>query len=156
MGAIVTTFPISASIDSSGYQTTLLLYGMIFGVVGVLAAQGLRPAPTLAATPETSQSGLATGAMLKHPIFWLMFLMMSLMSTSGLMVISQMDNFAADFGVAKMMVWGLAALPLALTLDRFTNGLTRAFFGWLSDRIGRENTMFLRFLSKPRRCPRGC
>jgi MFS transporter, OFA family, oxalate/formate antiporter len=145
MGAIVTTFPISASIDSSGYQTTLLLYGMIFGVVGVLAAQGLRPAPTLAATPETSQSGLATGAMLKHPIFWLMFLMMSLMSTSGLMVISQMGNFAADFGVAKMMVWGLAALPLALTLDRFTNGLTRPFFGWLSDRIGRENTMFLAF-----------
>jgi OFA family oxalate/formate antiporter-like MFS transporter len=47
MGAIVTTFPISASIDSSGYQTTLLLYGMIFGVVGVLAAQGLRPAPTM-------------------------------------------------------------------------------------------------------------
>ena len=145
MGAIVTTFPISASIDSSGYQTTLLLYGLIFGVVGVLAAQGLRPAPILAATPETSQSGVATGAMLKHPIFWLMFLMMSLMSTSGLMVISQMGNFAADFGVAKMMVWGLAALPLALTLDRFTNGLTRPFFGWVSDRIGRENTMFLAF-----------
>ena len=62
MGAIVTTFPISASIDSSGYQTTLLLYGLIFGVVGVLAAQGLRPAPTLAATPETSQSGVATEA----------------------------------------------------------------------------------------------
>jgi len=113
MGAIATTFPISASIDASGYQTTLLLYGMIFGVVGVLAAQGLRPAPTPAATPETSQSGVATGAMLKHPIFWLMFLMMSLMSTSGLMVISQMGNFAADFGVAKMMVWGFAALPLA-------------------------------------------
>jgi OFA family oxalate/formate antiporter-like MFS transporter len=74
-----------------------------------------------------------------------MFLMMSLMSTSGLMVISQMGNFAADFGVAKMVVWGLAALPLALTLDRFTNGLTRPFFGWLSDRIGRENTMFLAF-----------
>jgi hypothetical protein len=54
---------------SSGYQTTLLLYGMIFGVVGVPAAQGLRPPPTLAATPETSQSGVATGAMLKHPIF---------------------------------------------------------------------------------------
>ena len=81
---------------------------------------------------------------------------MSLMSTSGLMVISQMGNFAADFGVAKMMVWGLAALPLALTLDRFTNGLTRPFFGWVSDRMAAETQCFLRILSKPRRCPRGC
>ena len=84
-------------------------------------------------------------AMLKTPIFWLMFVMMTLMSTSGLMVISQMANFATEFGVAKMLVWGAAALPLALTIDRFTNGLTRPFFGWVSDRIGRENTMFLAF-----------
>jgi MFS transporter, OFA family, oxalate/formate antiporter len=62
-----------------------------------------------------------------------------------LMVISQIGNFAADFGVTKLTVWGMAALPLALTIDRFTNGLTRPFFGWLSDRIGRENTMFAAF-----------
>jgi MFS family permease len=74
-----------------------------------------------------------------------MFVMMSLMSTSGLMVISQIGNFAADFGVTKLTLWGAAALPLALTIDRFTNGLTRPFFGWLSDRIGRENTMFCAF-----------
>ena len=44
------------------------------------------------------------------------------------------------------MVFGLAALPLALTIDRITNGLTRPFFGWVSDRIGRENTMAIAFL----------
>jgi MFS family permease len=75
-----------------------------------------------------------------------MFVMMTLMSTSGLMVTSQMASFANDFGVAKMLVLGSAALPLALTIDRFTNGLTRPFFGWVSDRIGRENTMFVAFL----------
>jgi MFS family permease len=74
-----------------------------------------------------------------------MFVMMSLMSTSGLMVISQMGTFTKDFGLANVMVWGLAALPLALTIDRFTNGLTRPFFGWLSDRWGRELTMTLAF-----------
>jgi MFS family permease len=42
-------------------------------------------------------------------------------------------------------VFGLAALPLALTLDRFTNGLTRPLFGYISDRIGREPTMFIAF-----------
>jgi oxalate/formate antiporter len=144
-GAIVTTFPISASIAASGYQATLQLYGIAFAVIGVLAALGLRspPEPAPAATSEASGVGSAT--MLKSPIFYVMFLMMTLMATSGLMVISQIGNFAADFGIAKLTVWGAAALPLALTIDRFTNGLTRPFFGWLSDRIGRENTMFIAF-----------
>jgi MFS family permease len=83
--------------------------------------------------------------MLKTPLFWLMFVMMTMMSTSGLMVTSQMASFAADFGVSKVLVFGLAALPLALTIDRFTNGLTRPLFGWISDRLGRENTMCFAF-----------
>jgi OFA family oxalate/formate antiporter-like MFS transporter len=83
--------------------------------------------------------------MLRNPIFYLMFAMMTMMSTTGLMVTSQIGTFAADFGITKVMVWGFAALPLALTIDRFCNGLTRPFFGWVSDRIGRENTMCLAF-----------
>jgi oxalate/formate antiporter len=144
MGAIVTTFPITNSLAAVGYQMTLLQYGAIFGLIGVLAALGLKPAPTSSAlVPEAS--GADTGTMLRSPIFWLMFVMMTLMSTSGLMVTSQMATFAGEFGITKAVVWGLAALPLALTVDRFTNGLTRPFFGWVSDRIGRENTMCLAF-----------
>ena len=44
-----------------------------------------------------------------------------------------------------MLVLGMAALPLSLTLSRVTNGLTRPFFGWVSDHIGREATMALAF-----------
>jgi OFA family oxalate/formate antiporter-like MFS transporter len=146
-GAVVTTFPIASSIATAGYQATLLQYGALLGAVGFLAALGLK-APPVAAHDDAAPGagpGTGTGAMLKTPIFWLMFVMMTLMSTSGLMVISQMANFATEFGVAKLMVWGAAALPLALTIDRFTNGLTRPFFGYISDRIGRENTMFLAF-----------
>jgi MFS family permease len=84
--------------------------------------------------------------MLRAPVFWLLFGMMTMMSTGGLMIISQFAAFARDFGVANVVVFGLAALPLALTVDRITNGLTRPFFGWLSDRIGRENTMAVAFL----------
>jgi MFS family permease len=62
------------------------------------------------------------------------------------MIISQFASFSRDFGVTKVMVFGLAALPLALTIDRITNGLTRPFFGWVSDKIGRENTMAIAFL----------
>jgi MFS family permease len=68
-----------------------------------------------------------------------------MMCTSGLMVISQMGAFTKDFGMADVLVFGVAALPLALSVDRITNGLTRPFFGWVSDKIGRENTMAIAF-----------
>ena len=149
-GAILTTLPISSDLATKGYQETLFSYGWVFAVVGLLAAQGLRRPPReiearLGGQRETL-AGIAPGAMLRTPLFWLLFVMMTMMSTSGLMVISQTAAFARDFGVATVMVWGMAALPLALTVDRVTNGLTRPFFGWVSDRIGREKTMFIAFL----------
>lgn len=148
MGAIVTTFPIADSLAADGHGATLLKFGLIFGAVGVLAALGLRAPPAVAAPTRLAGGGTAdvnTASMLRNPVFWLMFAMMSMMSTSGLMVTSQIGAFAGDFGIAKLTVWGFAALPLALTVDRFCNGLTRPFFGWVSDRIGRENTMALAF-----------
>jgi oxalate/formate antiporter len=143
MGAIVTTFPIADSLAAVGYQATLVKFGAAMAIVGRLAAMGLKPPP--AATHAETGSGVSTGAMLRTPVFWLMFVMMTLMATSGLMVTSQMAAFATEFGITKALVWGAAALPLALTIDRFTNGLTRPFFGFVSDRIGRENTMCLAF-----------
>ena len=144
MGAIVTTFPVSNSLAAVGSRMTLLQFGAIFAVVGLLAALGLKRAPVSAVTMADA-SGSSTRDMLRSPVFWLMFVMMTLMSTSGLMVTSQMAAFAGEFGITKAVVWGLAALPLALSIDRFTNGLTRPFFGWVSDRLGRENTMCLAF-----------
>jgi OFA family oxalate/formate antiporter-like MFS transporter len=151
MGAIVTTFPIAASLASRGVESTLWLFGIVFAAVGFISSQGLRVPPAdLGASVPSALTGVAPrdfrpSEMLKQPLFWLMFLMMTMMATSGLMVTSQMATFAADFGVSKVMVFGLAALPLALTIDRFTNGLTRPLFGWVSDRLGRENTMGFAF-----------
>ncbi|HEV7833151.1 MAG TPA: oxalate/formate MFS antiporter [Caballeronia sp.] len=149
MGAIVTTFPIASSLAARGVDATMLSFGIAFAVVGLLASQGLRVPPShdsvAAIATQAAVPSLRPSQALKSPIFWLMFLMMTMMSTSGLMVTSQMATFAADFGVTKMLVLGMAALPLALTIDRFTNGLTRPLFGWVSDRIGRENTMCFAF-----------
>jgi oxalate/formate antiporter len=150
MGAIVTTFPITASLQTRGVESTLWLYGIVFAVVGFVAAQGLRmPADaavtTGGRTPASAAHDMRPSQVLKTPIFWLMFVMMAMMSTSGLMVTSQMATFAADFGITKAVVFGLAALPLAMTIDRFTNGLTRPLFGFISDRLGREQTMFFAF-----------
>lgn len=149
MGAILTTFPISSSLASVGYQQTLTNFGLMIGVVGLIAAQALkRPPKDWMANAQTLTSTVVSVApkqMLKTPVFWLMFLMMTMMSTSGLMVISQMGSFAKDFGITTALVFGMAALPLALTIDRVTNGLTRPFFGWVSDKIGREYTMTVAF-----------
>ncbi|SAK96485.1 major facilitator transporter [Caballeronia temeraria] len=154
MGAIVTTFPISASLAARGLDATLWIYGIAFAVVGFVASQGLRVPRDEAAAKASAQAAamaasnvpnLRPSQMMKSPLFWLMFAMMTMMSTSGLMVTSQMATFAADFGITKVVVFGMAALPLALTIDRFTNGLTRPLFGWVSDTFGRENTMFFAF-----------
>jgi MFS transporter, OFA family, oxalate/formate antiporter len=150
MGAMLTTFPISASLSVSGLEHTLVVYGLLLGAIALLSALALqRPPDTVehgAIHASREACDVPPMQMLKTPVFWLLFAMMTMMSTSGLMVISQMATFARDFGVAQVTVWGLAALPLALTLDRLTNGLTRPFFGWLSDRIGREHTMTIAFL----------
>jgi MFS transporter, OFA family, oxalate/formate antiporter len=149
MGAVLSTFPVTTSIAKLGYQPTLLHFGLIFGAVAFFAALGMKQPPKdwmadyIARNRKTQ--GKNSGEMLKTPVFWLMFLMMTMMSTSGLMVISQMASFSRDFGIADATILGLGALPLALTLDRITNGLTRPFFGWVSDRIGREKTMFIAF-----------
>src|SRR5215467_9598122 len=153
-GAIFTSFPIDSMIKSAGYAHTLVVWGIIQGIIGVLAAQGLRVPPDgwqpegyTPATPARMQSkrSYTPAQMLQSPTFWLLFLMMSMMSTSGLMVVSNVGPFANEYKVAQALVLGMAALPLSLTLSRFTNGLTRPFFGWVSDHIGRELTMFLAF-----------
>lgn len=156
-GAIMTTFPIATMIKSSGYANALTVFGIVLGLAGLLVAQGLRRPPkpsglpgqaatsSSKAVPQSSRN-FTSVEMLKTPVFWLLFVMMTMMSTGGLMVISQMGAFAKDFGVSDVLVFGMAALPLAMSIDRFTNGLTRPFFGWVSDHIGRENTMFIAFL----------
>jgi MFS transporter, OFA family, oxalate/formate antiporter len=151
MGAILTTFPISSALKDAGYAQALERFGLMFVVIGVVAAQGLRaPDPnfhpiTHKESADHSSTSCRPLEMLRTPIFWLMFVMMTMMSTAGLMVTSQIAAFTRDFGMANAVVFGLPLLPLALSIDRITNGLTRPFFGWLSDQIGRENTMVIAF-----------
>lgn len=97
MGAIFTTFPISISLNSYGLEQTMTVFGLIFAAVGLLASQYLRLPETSMMTPVSRKSApvvgqrqFKSGEMLRQPLFWLMFMMMTMMSTSGLMVTSQM------------------------------------------------------------------
>ena len=66
------------------------------------------------------------------------------------MAIAQLAPIANDFKIAGVPVsligLTLPALTFALTIDRVLNGICRPFFGWVSDHIGREHTMFIAFL----------
>jgi OFA family oxalate/formate antiporter-like MFS transporter len=87
--------------------------------------------------------------MASTPQFWLMYLMMTLVATGGLMAIAQLAPMAIDFKVNKIPVTflfiTLPALQFALSADRLVNGLCRPFWGWVSDHIGREKTMTTAF-----------
>jgi OFA family oxalate/formate antiporter-like MFS transporter len=87
--------------------------------------------------------------MLATPVFWLMYAMMTMVTVGGLMATAQLAPMAESFGVAdyplNILGTTVPALTLAASLDRILNGLTRPFFGWVSDRVGRERTMGLAF-----------
>src|SRR6202007_1627493 len=105
-------------------------------------------APKIA--PGASRYQSTPAQMLKTPIFWVMYLMFVMMAVGGLMSTAQLAPIAKDFHIDKTPVTllglTLPALTFALSLDRILNGLCRPFFGWVSDNIGRENTMFIAFM----------
>jgi OFA family oxalate/formate antiporter-like MFS transporter len=78
-----------------------------------------------------------------------MYAMFVMMAAGGLMATAQLGPIAKDFriGDVPVSILGLTlpALTFALSIDRVLNGVTRPFFGWVSDHIGRENTMFFAF-----------
>ncbi len=85
-----------------------------------------------------------------QPIFVLMYFMFVIVGAGGLIVTANLASISQDLKVGSVSVslaWlTLPALTFAATLDRILNGLTRPFFGWISDYIGRENTMFFAFM----------
>ena len=137
------------------------MWGIIQGAVVIIAALFLKAPPTgwlpktwrQKGSPEVkvrqSPVDFKPGEMASTPHFWLMYGMMAMVATGGLMATAQLAPMAKDFGVDKMPVQllGLAmpALVFALSADRLVNGLCRPFWGWVSDNIGREKTMTLAF-----------
>jgi len=103
------------------------------------------------ATPAVMQTrrDYAPSEVLKTPPFWVMYAMFVMVGAGGLMAIAQLAPIALDYKIAGVPVsilgLTLPALTFALTIDRVLNGICRPFFGWVSDHIGRENTMFIAF-----------
>src|SRR5215470_12899651 len=137
------------------YGTAFLYFGIGQGIVVVVLSLFLRapregeaPAPKTTTLLQTKRQYTPI-EIVQSPIFWVMYLMFVLVGAGGLMATAQLAPIAKDFKVdtipVSMIGITLPALTFALSLDRILNGLTRPFFGWVSDNIGRENTMFIAF-----------
>lgn len=155
-GSALTVIPIANMIQSSGYESAFLWFGLGQGIVVMVVGLFLRApeagevaVPAAPAVQQTRRDYTPTET-LRTPVFWVMYAMFVMVGSGGLMAVAQLAPIAADFNVATVPVTllglTLPALTFALTIDRVLNGVCRPFFGWVSDRIGRENTMFIAFL----------
>jgi OFA family oxalate/formate antiporter-like MFS transporter len=157
-GSALTVIPIANLIHTSGYEAAFLWFGLGQGIVVVIFALFLRApaagevAPAPASAVQQSVRDHAPSEVLKAPAFWLMYVMFVMVGTGGLMATAQLAPIANDFNVAGVPVsilgLTLPALTFALSIDRVLNGICRPFFGWVSDQIGRENTMFIAFMAE--------
>jgi OFA family oxalate/formate antiporter-like MFS transporter len=155
-GSALTIVPISAFIKSSGYEAAFLYFGIGQGLIVFLIALFLTRAPEHKKMTgisninvQQSKRDYTPGEVLRQPVFWVMYVMFVMVAAGGLMATAQLGPIAKDFkiGDVPVNIMGLVlpALTFAMAIDRVLNGLTRPFFGWVSDRIGREQTMFICF-----------
>jgi OFA family oxalate/formate antiporter-like MFS transporter len=162
-GSAFTVSPIANMINNPavGYQAAFIRWGLIQGAMVIVAALFLK-APPGDWLPKTWRSkgseevktrqravSFTSGEMAATPHFWLMYVMMTMVATGGLMATAQLAPMANDFHVANIPIhffgFSIVALTFALQADRLVNGFCRPFWGWVSDHIGRENTMTLAF-----------
>jgi OFA family oxalate/formate antiporter-like MFS transporter len=155
-GSALTVAPIQAMIKSSGFQSTFLYFGLGQGIIVIILAfflfapkPGQVPAVVQNANLVQSRRNYSPTEVLRQPIFWLMYFMFVIVGAGGLMVTANLKPIAVDWKLDNIPVTlvglTMTTVTFAATIDRILNGLTRPFFGWISDKIGRENTMFIAF-----------
>jgi OFA family oxalate/formate antiporter-like MFS transporter len=155
-GAALTVVPIANMVRTGSYDQAFFTFGVIQGVVVFVASLFLIRPPTTAivaaakfAVNPLTKRNFTPGEMLKTPVFWLLYVCFILVASGGLMAAAEVAPIAKDYGVATTPVtffWAtLPLLTLVLSIDNLVNGLTRPLTGWISDHIGRENTMLLVF-----------
>ena len=159
-GTALTIRPIAYLIDHNGYRTAFIVFGAIQGVVVLVAAQFLRMPPVgwlpagweaikakVQRKVQQSSRDYTPGEMLRSGSFYLLYLMMTLVTASGLMLTAQLKPIGVTYGYDKYAVFGgFTVLTLTLSVNQVLNGSARPFFGWVSDRIGRYDTMAIVFV----------
>jgi OFA family oxalate/formate antiporter-like MFS transporter len=155
-GAALTVIPIANMVKTGSYEQAFFTFGLIQGIVVLVVSLFLIRPPVTAivaavkgAVNPMARRNIGPGEMLKTPVFWMLYVCMILVASGGLMAAAEIGPLAKDYGVDKTPVtvlWStLPLLTMALSIDSLVNGFTRPLTGWISDHLGRENTMVLMF-----------
>lgn len=154
-GTALTVPPIAHIIETRGYQSAFLTFGIIQGISVVVFGFFLRaprpgevpPAPVVRKSQTVRDYRWAEAVRTR--MFLTMYAMFVMVAAGGLISVAQLAPMAKDFKVATapvtLLFLSMPALTFALRINAIMNGLTRPFFGWVSDHLGRENTMFIAF-----------
>ncbi len=141
-------------IPAYGWQGTMQISALIFLVMTLAAAYLLKnpppgyqpPTPAGAQTAGGAQKppipvarDFTTGEMVRTPTFYLLWIAYCLGTAAGLMVISQLVPVGEAAGLG-------AAAALGLTIGAIGNTGGRVLSGWMSDTVGRLNTLRLMVL----------
>jgi OFA family oxalate/formate antiporter-like MFS transporter len=156
-GAALTVIPIASMIQTSGYEHTFLFFGILQGVlifamamfmVKPFVQQGIVASPRLV----MSKVDYSVPQMLRTPVFWITYAVFVAVAAGGLMATAQIGPIAKDYGLSKLPIsllgFTLPLLTMTLAIDNLANGFTRPLCGFISDRIGRENTMLIVFVGE--------
>ena len=146
-GGTALFIPVIASIiRTSGYQSAFIYTGIFQAIVILIVAQFLRhpradhvAAKTAAGSSALGQHQFTTGEMMRTPQFFVLYASFVMMATGGLLVTANAGSIARSWGIPA------AALATATSLNALANGGSRIFWGWASDRIGRELAMGIAF-----------
>jgi OFA family oxalate/formate antiporter-like MFS transporter len=158
-GTALTAIPISQMIGATGYRTAFITWGIVQGLVVLAVApfltmppEGWRPAgwdemrARLQSKVQQTVREYTAGQMIRARSFYGLYVMMTIVAFSGMMVTAQLAPIATTFGHDRYIIFGgVTVLGLTIVLDSVLNGITRPLFGWVSDNIGRYDTMAICF-----------
>lgn len=158
LGALLTIGIVSYIIDHHSYQAAFFWVGIGQGIIVFLCAMKMRvprpeelPVVTKAAVAATARN-YTPKEVLKEPVFYALYLSYVLMCAGGLMMAAQTAPLAKDWGIAttpsSFLGFTATTLVVALMFGRIMNGISRPLFGFISDHLGRENTMFIGFMGE--------
>jgi OFA family oxalate/formate antiporter-like MFS transporter len=135
-------------IPSYGWRTTFVVLGCIFLVMTMIGAYllknppiGYRPAgwaPSPVAKAAATTYEFKPSEVIRTPTFYFMWIAYALGTSAGLMVISQLVPFAKSRGISSA-----ALATMGLVVGALGNAAGRILSGWLSDALGRLNTLRL-------------
>lgn len=157
-GAALTVIPIASTIHNLGWAHAMAVWGAAQGAIALLTAMVLHHPPAgwvpagwherpkqITAAVAQSRINYTWTQTLGRPEFYFLYTMFFFACAGGLIGSANLSQIAKSLRLSDAKIFGFALIPLTLTFTSLCNAGSRILWGSVSDRLGREYTMFLTF-----------